>query len=243
MLLKGDPWDTGVTHEFVMYCPKCNERQCSDSVNTLEEMKKMRCPKCSTPLVDIDDEMIDIIIKLNKEYTIDGMKLRPFETVQCCAGHWLSIYTNSIPYISLRVSKLVMVPFALLSTLTTADIGYDIDMSKFDDNNQVKYIAAVNGDGSLPPERLLTIRMNTDNIISSLEDEREFPGYSEKCFDRRKKIFLKQLESFAFMCFDLGAIDTVRFVKSDNSDNIGVIEKYLNEHNMTLEEALKKKNS
>ena len=258
MILKGDPHDIGIAHDFIMYCPRCNERQYDGETgpNSMVEVKKMKCPKCSEPLVDIDEGMYDVVQKLNKEYQLSNgkytTKVRIFETVNCCEGHWRDIYNCVIPYVQLKVSNFVLIPLHMLNMLTTAEISYNIDMSQFDGKDELKYISAVNNDTVREPDRLLTIRMNVDNIIGSMSDEREFPGYSEKCFNRRKKIFLKQLETLSFMCM-IGSFkltDVKVFTPEDydkckaNVDNtMGIIEQYLKEHNTTLEEVLKKNKS
>lgn len=202
MIFKGDPWNSWIEHDFIMYCPKCNKRQCADIETpvSMQTLKKMRCPNCSTPLVDIDAMLEEIVILLNTEYQTAKGIMKAFETVQCCNGHFVDIYKNFTPYITLATTEITFFPINLLNNLTSAEISYNVDMSQFDTGNkttdEMNYIGAVNGDRATP-RRLLTIRMNTDNIIQSFSDERDFPGYSEKAFDRRRQVFISQLRDFA----------------------------------------------
>ena len=202
MIFKGDPWNSGIEHAFIMYCPKCNKRQCTDIEDpvSMQKLKKMRCPKCDTHLVDIDAMLEEIVILFNTEYQTAKGIMKPFETVQCCNGHFVDIYKNSTPYITLATTEITFFPISLLNNLTSAEISYNVDMTQFDTGNKttdnMNYIGAVNGD-RVTPRRLLTIRMNMDNIVASTRDEREFPGYSEKAFDRRRQVFLNQLRDFA----------------------------------------------
>lgn len=197
MAIKGDPWKAGYDHEYVMYCTHCNKKQYDK--NNISKM--IACPDCGTWLVDIDVNLEDIVVLLNKEYNTPNGKIRPFRTLQSCEGHWIDINTNSIPYITLIISKQTEFPLSMLEELTAADISFNIDMNQFDNEDEVKnemgYIMAINGESHTNPRRILNISMNMDFLKVTMKDEREFPGYAEKTFNRRKKIFLDQLKEFA----------------------------------------------
>lgn len=186
-MITGDPYDIGYDHEYLLWCPACNNIEEEETLNPL-------CQRCGEELVDIDKKMFPIIYELQN--------INWIHTVACCEGHVIKYSEESCswytPYLSFTVDKDIKYSdifngkFPMLSRVTM-----EPDYTCIDCEDEKLFFYRILKNKSQNFQFTMKIIITMDEFLLSTEKEEDDLATPDVYFNHRKKIFLDQLYNWA----------------------------------------------